>query len=95
MTAWSHRITVGPDHSITIYRGQLHSRGFAIGKTMELYLDVGSGGIPHYVAAALLFVGASRKYLILLVSGGIVLLVVWTLGYLFNSHVQRLKRWAH
>ncbi|WP_369125248.1 VTT domain-containing protein [Alicyclobacillus fastidiosus] len=53
------------------------------------------GGIPHYVAAALLFVGASRKYLILLVSGGIVLLVVWTLGYLFNSHVQRLKRWAH
>ncbi|GMA60109.1 TVP38/TMEM64 family protein [Alicyclobacillus fastidiosus] len=53
------------------------------------------GGIPYYIGAALVFLGVSKRYLTWLIVGGVALVVVWIAGYLFNRHVQWIKRFLH
>jgi uncharacterized membrane protein YdjX (TVP38/TMEM64 family) len=50
------------------------------------------GGIPYYVGAALLFLGISKKYIIWLVIGGIAILAIWIIGYLYNRSTNKLAR---
>ncbi|MFB5189898.1 TVP38/TMEM64 family protein [Alicyclobacillus fastidiosus] len=53
------------------------------------------GGIPYYIGAALVFLGVSKRYVTWLIVGGVALVVVWIAGYLFNRHVQLIKRFLH
>lgn len=53
------------------------------------------GGIPYYLGAACVFLGLSRRYLVWLIVGGVAVVGVWTFGYLYNRHGNRLLRWSH
>lgn len=53
------------------------------------------GGIPYYVGFALVFLGVSEHITAWLTVGGILMLIVWLGGYLYNRHVHKAKRWAH
>lgn len=53
------------------------------------------GGVPYYVGAGLVFLGVSTKYLYWSVVGLIALVFIWIGGFLYNRHVNRLKRWLH
>ncbi|WAH38822.1 TVP38/TMEM64 family protein [Alicyclobacillus dauci] len=53
------------------------------------------GGIPYYVGAALVYLGVSKRYIMWLVIGGLVLGIIWIAGYIFNRYVPILKRWSH
>ncbi len=53
------------------------------------------GGLPYYLGAAFIFLGVSHRYLVWLMVGGLVVGIVWVLGYLYNRKVAKLKRWAH
>jgi uncharacterized membrane protein YdjX (TVP38/TMEM64 family) len=50
------------------------------------------GGIPYYLGAALLFLGVSKKYVIWLVIGGIVVVAVWIAGYINNQRKNKLTQ---
>ncbi len=64
-------------------------------KVLTYIWTTAAGGVPYYLGAALVFLGASRKYTVWIVVGGIAILSVWIGGYLYNRHVQAIKRWAH
>ncbi|RIV21830.1 TVP38/TMEM64 family protein [Alicyclobacillaceae bacterium I2511] len=53
------------------------------------------GGVPYYLGAAFIFLGVSHRYMVWLMVGGVVVGIVWGLGYLYNRRVSKLARWAH
>ena len=55
----------------------------------------GVGLLPYDLGAALVFLGFSRRFTLWLVIGGLVVVGIWTAGFLYNRQVQRTKRWAH
>lgn len=50
------------------------------------------GGIPYYVGSALVFMGASHKYMTWVLVGGLAVVGIWVGGYLYNRHMDRDKR---
>lgn len=50
------------------------------------------GGIPYYVGSALVFLGASHKYMTWIFVGGIAVLGIWVGGYLYNRRLEKERR---
>ena len=44
--------------------------------------------IPYYVGTALVFLGVSRAIWVWLIVGGIMIIVFWSLGYMFNRRLS-------
>jgi uncharacterized membrane protein YdjX (TVP38/TMEM64 family) len=61
----------------------------------EYVWTTGIGLLPYDIGAALVFLGFATRYTLWLIVGGLAIVAIWIVGYLYHRQVHKAQRLAH